>query len=162
VCAWLLQHCKDRRHKSKIICPPVAPIGKTSLFPTSFHHVPQAGGDVYGSEEPLQPTPELLCTTLAPVLAALTMLRRLWVADFIFVSPGELWRALGCITGLQDLRLTFCQVGCPSTAPPPEWSIHRKYLDKPSINLTKWLLNMLLKSFRFFLLSRKNSFICAP
>lgn len=69
---------------------------------------------MYGATEPLQPTPELNCSRLGPVLSQMSTLRKLAVHDLIIVSPGELWRALGCIRGLQDLRLTFCQVHTPS------------------------------------------------
>lgn len=65
---------------------------------------------MYGSTEPLQPTPELRCATLAPVLAMLTTLCKLAVHDICIVTPRELWRALGGLSALEDLRLTFCQV----------------------------------------------------
>lgn len=68
---------------------------------------------MYGSTEPLQPTPELRCATLSPVLGTITTLCKLAVHDICIVTPRELWRALGCLSGLQDLRLTFCQVPRP-------------------------------------------------
>ena len=69
----------------------------------------QAGGDVYDASEPLQPLPELHCAALAPALAQLRSLRALAVHDIAIAAPRDLWRALGALSGLHDLRLTFCQ-----------------------------------------------------
>lgn len=105
----------------------------------------QAGGDVYGSTEPLQPTPELPCATLGPVIASLTTLRKLAVHDIIIITPGELWRAVGCISGLQDLRLTFCQVCMPSLGK-AYWSAPDSLVSQPFSTVSFCMIHLVLSS----------------